>query len=77
MKYHISIFQRGGECWNLHLIDYKLVSFDSIESAESEAIRLSELHPNQQVLVITIHAGFTTQTKYPKPELTTTRVTVD
>ncbi len=78
MKYQIAIYQRAGECWNLHRIHYALKSFDSLNEAEAEAKHLSESYPSQQILVITIHAGFTTETTYPQPEPTrkTTRVEV-
>lgn len=78
MKYQIAIFHRDSESWNLHRVDYELISFDSLEQAEAVAIGLSEMYPGQQILVITVHSGFTTETTYPpsEPIRKTTRVTV-
>lgn len=67
MKYQFAIFHPGGEHWNIRRDDGVIVSVDTIEEAEREATRLSEMYSDRSVLIITIHACFRTETTYPAP----------
>ncbi len=68
MNYQIAFFDRGMECWRYHRKDFEIVHFASLEEAEQEAVELSKTRPEQEILVMTIHVCFKTDTEYPKVE---------
>jgi hypothetical protein len=78
MLYQIGFYDPGPECWRHHTVDYKLVTFSTLEDAEREARRLSQdaTRLGHSVVVLTIHSSFKTVTEYPKvaPIHHTTRV---
>lgn len=77
MTYQIAIFDRGGECWRLYREDFKLIAFASLEEAETRALELSASHSSCQVLVLTLHACFSTETEYPPPKPITRTERID
>lgn len=68
MSYQLAIFDRGHESWRLHKEHLDILDFATIEEAETEAIKVSEMNDKCTVLVITLHTGFRTDTTYPVPE---------
>lgn len=68
MKYQLAYYDPGPESWRYYRKDFRIVGFDSLEDAEREAIALSQGggYSGHEVIVMTIHACFKTETEYPK-----------
>lgn len=64
-EYQIGIFDRACECWRWYREDFHIVGFPTVMEAETVAIELSEAHSGSEIVVVTLHACFKTETEYP------------
>lgn len=67
IEYQIGVFDPGGECWRFYRDNFEIVTFTSLEDAESVAMKLSQKGTGKTAFVFTLHACFKTETEYPAP----------